>query len=65
MCSCGEVYIGEIKQNAATRWGEHNSNDEKSEPSKHPVSNPEHYFEWSIISKAPSDWRKRKILEAY
>ena len=47
------------------RWGEHNSNSERSQPSKHLVQNPEHYFDWSVITKAPLDFRKRKILEAY
>lgn len=65
ICSCGEIYIGETKRNVSVRWGEHNSSDEKSQPSKHLVRNPQHQFVWSILSKAPIDWRKRKILEAY
>ena len=40
-CSCNMIYIGETKRNATIRWNEHNSNNEKSEPSKHLVQNPE------------------------
>ena len=64
-CVCQKVYIGETKRNAITRWKEHNSNLEKSEPSKHLVANPTHEFKWSVIDRAPKDTRKRKILEAY
>ena len=64
-CSCKAIYIGETKRNAITRWKEHNSSSEKSEPSKHLVQNPTHQFHWSVIQKAPEETRKRKILEAY
>ena len=64
-CSCKETYIGETKRNVVTRWNEHNSNTEKSEPSKHLVRNPGHEFNWSIIALAPNDTRKRRILEAF
>ena len=63
--TCNTVYIGETKINTVIRWKEHNSNSEKSEPSKHLVSNPNHAFNWSILSKAPRDTNKRKILEAF
>ena len=59
------MYIGETKRNVTIRWKGHNGNSEKSEPSKHLVNNPDHVFDWSIITRAPRDWRKRKILEAY
>ena len=64
-CSCGDTYIGETKRNAVIRWKEHNSNNKKSEPSKHLVQNPDHEFNWSILARAPQDNRKQVILEAY
>ena len=65
VCSCDLVYIGETKRNVSIRWKENNSNKEKSEPSKHLVQNPDHDFDWSILTKAPSDSRKQKMSEAY
>ena len=65
ICSCSEIYIGETKRNVSVKWGEHNSSDEKLWPSKHLAPIPQHHFVWSILSKAPTDWRKRKVLEAY
>ena len=64
-CSCSLQYVGETKRNVTIRWGEHNSSNQKSEPSKHLVQNPDHEFTWSIITKASQDTRKRKILETY
>ena len=37
----------------------------KSEPAKHLKENPTHKFTWTIISKAPENFRKRRVLEAY
>ena len=64
-CTCNAKYIGETERNAQTRWSEHNSNDGKSRPSKHLIDNPTHEFSWRILSIAPRDYKKRKILEAY
>ena len=64
-CSCGLDYIGETKRNAKTRWLEHDKMEGKSEPSKHISVNDGHSFTWTILTKAPVNWRKRKILEAY
>ena len=64
-CSCRDTYIGETKRNAVIRWKEHNRNNQKSEPSKHLVQNPDHEFNWSILTRAPQDNRKQVILEAY
>lgn len=64
-CSCDERYVGETKRNAEIRWREHQSNDGKSEPAKHLQKHPGHSFEWKILSKAPRDTKKRKVLEAY
>ena len=51
-CSCGDTYIGETKRNAVIRWKELNSNNQKSEPSKHLVQNPDHEFNWSILARS-------------
>jgi hypothetical protein len=64
-CSCQQSYVGETTRNVEVRWKEHQSNDGKSEPSKHIINNPDHSFQWKVLSKAPRDTRKRKILEAY
>ena len=37
----------------------------KSEPAKHLKENPTHKFRRTIISKAPENFRKRRVLEAY
>ena len=40
-------------------------NDSKWEPAKEFKENPTHKFTWAIISKAPEDCRKRRVLVAY
>ena len=65
ICSCGETYVGETIRNVETRWNEHNSPSEKSNPSKHLVRNITHSFNWKIICNAPVKKLARKILEAY
>ena len=65
LCSCGEGYIGETDRNSISRYNEHENIKKVSEPSKHLKEHTEHKFEWRIISKAPKDKIKRKILEAY
>ena len=64
-CSCDQNYIGETGQNAEIRWNEHGDKNSKSEPAKHLKENPTHKFRWTIISKPPEDFRKRRVLEAY
>ena len=46
---CGEIYIREINHNVETRWKEHNTSLDKSNPSKHISSHQNHIFTWSII----------------
>ena len=41
-CSCGETYIGETICSVEERWSEHNSAENKSEPTKHLGDNKEH-----------------------
>ena len=64
-CSCKETYIGETIRNAQTRFNEHEDIRKTSEPAKHLKNNTTHTFTWSVISRAPENFQKRKILEAY
>ena len=63
-CSCDQNYIGETVRNAKIRWNEHEYQNSKSEPAKHLKENPTHKFTWTAISKAPENFRKRRVLEA-
>ena len=65
VCSCGSSYVGETKRNTLTRWNEHDTPNGNTVPSKHLVANEHHWFTWSILSTAPSNLFKRKILEAF
>ena len=65
VCPCGETGIGETIRNAETRWKEHNTPSDKSNPSKHISSYIDHIFTWSIICNAPTNKFKRKIIGAY
>ena len=47
------------------RLNEHEDKNSKSEPAKHLKENPTHKFTWTIISKAPEKFRKRRVLEAH
>ena len=59
-----ETYIGETKQIAKERWGQHQNPKHESAPSQHLRNNPEDSFEWIIISSSSSNAFKRKIHEA-
>ena len=63
-CSCGSVYVGETKRNAAVRWSEHDNPTGSSEPSKHLYNHPSHSFSWRILMSAPENIRMRKSLES-
>ena len=64
-CSCGEKYVGETKRNVETRWMEHNTPNDKSNPAKHLTDHIDHSFTWKIICNAPKRKLAPKILEAY
>ena len=64
ICSCGATYIGETVRNASIRWSEHNNINGNSEPAKHIAANTTHVFSWNVISVAPKNAHKRKLLEA-
>ena len=65
LCTCGSKYIGETTRNAELRWSEHTPKDGKSEPAKHQIQYNDHHIEWKIITRAPKNNKKRKILEAF
>ena len=51
---------------AEIRWKEHcSNNDKKSEVAEHLLTNPGHTINWQVITSAPHQRNKRKILEAY
>ena len=62
---CDQNYIGETVRNAKMRWNEHKDKNSKSQPAKHLKENPTHIFTSTINTKAPENFRKRRVLEAY
>ena len=64
-CSCDADYIGITDRNAVFRFAEHNNPAKNSEPAKHLKQNPQHKFEWKILSKTPKQKWKGRILEAF
>ena len=64
-CSCGEHYIGESVRNIVLIWAEHEDPNKQSEPAKHLKYFPDHQFEWKVLTRAPENTRKRKILEVF
>ena len=64
--SCGEDYIGETIRNVKIRWNEHESGiDKNSECFKHLQEHLSNGFHRSVLSIAPRNTFKRRILEAY
>ena len=57
------INIGETIRNIVTRIDEDEQPKGKLEPSKHLKNKPGHQFDWMILSRAPSDSFKKKILE--
>ena len=45
-------------------WNENEDKNSKSEPANNLKENPTHKFTWNIISKAPENLRKQRVLEA-
>ena len=66
VCSCREDFNGETIRNVKIRWNEHESGiDKNSECFKHLQEHLSHGFHRSVLSVAPRNTFKRKILEAY
>ena len=63
--SCDQNYIGGAVRNVKIRWNKHVDKNSKSKTAKHLKENPTQTFIWTIISKAPDNFRKRRVLEAY
>ena len=57
------INIGETIRNIVTRIDEDEQPKGQLEPSKHLKNKPGHQFDWMILSRAPSDSFKKKILE--
>ena len=64
-CSCDQNYIRETVRNAEIRWNEHEDKNSKSERAKHLKENPTNRYRWTITSKAPENFCKCRVLEAY
>ncbi|KAK3731001.1 hypothetical protein QZH41_006646 [Actinostola sp. cb2023] len=61
--SCSATYVGETARNADLRFKEHSTPNSQSEPAHHCTQNPNHKFEWNIISTS-YPLGIRKTLEA-
>ena len=64
--SCGADYIGETICNVKIRWNEHGSGiDKNSECFKYLQEHLSHGFQWLVLSIAPRNTFKQKILETH
>ena len=64
-CSCREFYVGETKWNTEVRRREDCSTKKMSEVGDHLLMNPGHTVNWEILTNAPKQVNKQKILEAF
>ena len=63
---CGKRYVGETIRNRTLRWGEHNDVNKNAEPAKKCFArNIEHELGWYVLTRAPENILKRRILKAY
>ena len=63
--SCNKNCIRETLRYVKIRWNKHEDKNSKPEPAKHLKKNQTHKFTWKIISKAPENFCKRRVLDAY
>ena len=56
--------VGETERCSHLRIAEHEDVKKNSEPAKHLKANVTHSFTWEILTNAPRDPVKRKVLEA-
>ena len=52
-------------RNIVLRWAEHEDPNKQSEQAKRLKYFPDHQFEWKVLTRAPENTRKRKILEVF
>ena len=64
ICSCGETYVSEAIRDCKIKWDEHNDVNTNSEHVKHLAKIIDHKFSWYILTSAPENTLKRRILEA-
>ena len=65
ICSCGETYVSEAIRDCKIKWDEHNDVNTNSEHVKHLAKIIDHKFSWYILTSAPENTLKRRILEVY
>ena len=64
-CSGSELYVGQAKRNTEVRWKEHCSTEKTSEVGDHLLMNAGHTVNWEILTNAPKQVNKQKILEVF
>ena len=60
-----EIHVAETIRNYKIRWDEHNDANKSSDPATHLARNNDHEFSWYVLTRAPENTLKRRILEAY
>ena len=58
------MYVSKIIRHFKIRWDEHNDVSKNSEPAKHLARNIELKFSWYVLTRAPENTIKSRILEA-
>ena len=58
-------YFGETIRNCKIRWDEYNDVSKNSELANHLARYIEHEFSWYVLTRAPENTLKRRILEVY
>ena len=64
-CSCSKLYVGEAKRNTEVRWKEHCFTKKTSEVGDHLLMNSGHTVNWEILTNAPKQVNKQKILDVF
>ena len=62
---CVEIHVAETIRNYKIRWDEHNGVNKSSDTATHLARNNDHEFSWYVLTRAPENTLKRRILEAY
>ena len=56
---------GETKRNSEVRWRERRSSKQTSKVGDPPLLNPDYTVSWEILTNAPKQLQKRKIIQAF